>query len=161
MYYGFETQKQTILPDDDDKNTFLMRLEEPTSGTNTRNQFQSQCLFQGKLERRDLTGETEKYDRSETQDMHTLFYRNDFDVPKSNVGNSVFNPYYSKYPREIKLESQFNTPRLCAYESILLPGDTEYYRGAEAIEYSIRDTRFAYVLTQMDLDLPGSTVVLD
>ena len=30
--------------------------------------------------------------------MYNLFFRNDFDVPKSNVGDSVFNAYYSKYP---------------------------------------------------------------
>ena len=73
-------------------------------------------------------------------------------MPKSNVGDSVFNAYYSKYPQSLELESQINVPRPCAFTSVLLPELVEYYRGSEAVSYPIYDTRFGYVLTQLKTD---------
>ena len=96
--------------------------------------------------------------------MHTVFRRNDYDVPKSNVGDSVFDVYYSKYVNDMKLESQVRVPRPCAYESILLPYDNKYYRGALAFEYSISDTEYTYVLGKMmfsELEGPSETVIVD
>ena len=102
MHYGFETQRQAILPDFDNKNTFIARMQFAMSGSNTdsRNRLQSDCLYQGKLSRSDLRGEIERFDKSEADKITTVLRRNDFDVPKSNVGDSVFNAYYSKYPTE-------------------------------------------------------------
>ena len=94
MFYGFETQRQTILANKDDRNTVLMRLEF-VNGFAGKQQFQSECLYQGKLGRRDLD-DIDTYDKGESE--YTLLRRNDFDVPKSNVGKSVLNAYYSKYP---------------------------------------------------------------
>ena len=62
--------------------------------------------------------------------MYNLLLRNDYDVPKSNVGDSIFNAYYSKYPQSLELESQINVPRPCAFTSVLLPDNLEYYRGS-------------------------------
>ena len=60
------------------------------------------------------------------------------------------------------LESQLNVPRPCAYQSVELPGNTEYYRGAEAIEYSIKDeSDYNDLLGLMEFDIANSTALLD
>ena len=51
-------------------------------GTNTLNQFQSECLYQGKLGRSDLRNKIDHYDRSEQDKLMTVLKRNDYDVPK-------------------------------------------------------------------------------
>jgi len=92
-----------------------------------------------------------------SRDYYELFKSSNRDVPKQTRGDQVYRVNYSKFVTSRPLKSFINTPRPCAYQSLMLTEEPqEYFRASEALIFNIaQQTPYASIITQMNVQSGG------
>jgi hypothetical protein len=96
------------------------------------------CINERKITPAGLSNFLKLTNTKASSTLYQLRRNNDRDVPKNQQSSNVFQVNYSKFVQALSLKSFINTPRPCAYQSLMLEKTPiEYFKGSQTITYNI------------------------